>query len=505
MIFYYAYKTITFNTASILNKYLEKFMRKLSCLIIMLLSFSTYAKNDLLIEDVTIISPNQLTPQQHMNVVITDGRITEITADKVTINVKKITGQGKYLTPGLMDSHSHVSSIPGMGFGVEPMSLKYPNLTAEYYKQQPRSFLYYGVTQVLDPNPSLNWHHFTSTKYHPEYFRCEVITSINTFPYIEKTDDNSRSMFTYLVDESAKENEVNSAEEIVSRISNSGASCIKLYFEDGYGRASQWQLLNKDTLSRIKSSANKMGLTILAHANALDMQQLALEAGVDVIAHGMWNWGEYSRSADIPKPISRVLDTIVDNKIGYMPTQRVIAGLGEVMLPNIEDSPEFTNVTPKALLDWYKTPEAQWFKKELRVGFDGMSDDSIAEVFLYGRIGKGRKVINYLNKYKHPILLASDFPGSPSYANQPGLTTFQEMQAMVAAGLTLEDVLAASTINNAEQFNIQKNYGSVEVGKVANLLLLESSPLDSIDAWNAIQLVILNGEPIKRDDLAVRH
>jgi imidazolonepropionase-like amidohydrolase len=102
-------------------------------------------------------------------------------------------------------------------------------------------------------------------------------------------------------------------------------------------------------------------------------------------------------------------------------------------------------------------------------------------------------------------LLASDFPGSPSYANQPGLTTFQEMQAMVAAGLTLEDVLAASTINNAEQFNIQKNYGSVEVGKVANLLLLESSPLDSIDAWNAIQLVILNGEPIKRDDLAVRH
>lgn len=125
------------------------------------------------------------------------------------------------------------------------------------------------------------------------------------------------------------------------------------------------------------------------------------------------------------------------------------------MLPNIEDSPEFTNVTPKALLDWYKTPEAQWFKKELRVGFDGMSDDSIAEVFLYGGIGKGRKVIIYLNKSK--------------------------------------------------QFNIQKDYGSVEVGKVANLLLLESSPLDSIDAWNAIQLVILNGEPIKRDDLAVRH
>ena len=114
------------------------------------------------------------------------------------------------------------------------------------------------------------------------------------------------------------------------------------------------------------------------------------------------------------------------------------------------------------------------------------------------------KVIQYLKSADHPILLASDFPGSPSFANQPGLTTYQEMKAMVTAGLSLEEVLAAATINNAKQFRIDKDYGTVEVGKVANLLLLKTNPLDSIESWNRIETIILHGEPIKRESLAAK-
>ncbi len=231
------------------------------------------------------------------------------------------------------------------------------------------------------------------------------------------------------------------------------------------------------------------------------MQQLALAAGVDVLAHGMWNWGQYSRQQSISKEMSETLDKVITDKVAYMPTQRVIAGLGEVMLPAIVDSPEFMNVTPKLLIDWYKTPQAQWFKDELRIGFGGMTDESISDIFLYGRIGKGNKVIKYLSDAKYSILLASDFPGSPSFANQPGLTTFQEMKAMVNAGLSLEDILAAATINNAKQFKIENDYGTVEVGKIANLLLLKSNPLNSIESWNGIDTIILHGKPITRDEL----
>ena len=478
-------------------------MIKVILLSFLFCSFASLAKNTVLIENVTIISSHLQAPQMQMNVLLEDGRITQITQKNISSFDLKIDGKGKFLTPGIMDSHAHVSSIPGMGFGVESAALKHPNLLKAYYEQQPKSFLYYGVTQILDPNPGVNFNHFTSSPKHPDYFRCEVITTKNTFPYVEKTDELSRSMFTYLVDERAKENDKNSVESIVREIDNSGASCIKLYFEDGYGNASQWPTLSPKTLQRIKVSAEKLDLPILAHANALDMQQLALAAQVDVIAHGMWNWGQYAREKQVSIEISETLDRIIADEVGYMPTQRVIAGLGEVMLPDIAHSPDFLPITPKSLIDWYKTPEAQWFKEELRIGFDGMPDESIAGVFLYGRIAKGNKIIDYLSKVNYPILLASDFPGSPSFANQPGLATFQEMKAMVDAGLSLENVLAAATINNAKQFKIDKDYGTVEVGKIANLLLLKNNPLSSIESWNSIDMIILRGNPIHREELAV--
>jgi imidazolonepropionase-like amidohydrolase len=464
-----------------------------------------WAKNSLLLENVTIVSSHLVDPLLNMNVLIENGRIIQITKKRITSKAPKINGFGKYLTPGIMDSHVHVSSIPGMGFGVDPVSVKHPNLAKAYYKQQPLSFLFYGVTQILDPNPGLTFKHFTSAKNHPDYFRCEVITSKNTFPYVEKQDDKSRSLFSYLIDENAEKNLPNSAEDIVLRISKTDAVCIKLYFEDGYGNDSQWSMLAPKTLQRIKLSADKANLPILAHANALDMQQLALAAGADVIAHGMWNWGEHARAKDMPAQIKNVLNSIVSNKIGFMPTQRVIAGLGEIMQHGIASSAAFLAITPKPLLDWYTTPKAQWFKEELRIGFDGLPDETISEIFLYGRVGKGNQVINYLNESKHPILLASDFPGSPSFANQPGLTTFQEMKALEKAGLSLKEVMAAATINNAKQFNIHNDYGTVEIGKIANLLLLKENPLSNIEAWNSIEIIILHGEPIQREYLSIKY
>ncbi|MEZ9596137.1 amidohydrolase family protein [Shewanella sp. 10N.261.52.F9] len=478
-------------------------MIRIFLLVISLYSFSALAINTVLIENVTIVSSHLQAAKLRMNVLLDDGRIAQITQNKITNYDLKIDGSGKFLTPGIMDSHAHVSSIPGMGFGVEPMATMHPKIAEEYYQQQPKSFLYYGVTQIVDPNPGVNFKHFISADIHPDYLRCEVITTDKTFPYVEKTDDLSRSMFTYLVDENAKESARNSVESIVTDIANSGAACIKIYFEDGYGNASQWPTLSPKTLQRIKLSAKKANLPILAHANALDMQQLALAANVDIIAHGMWNWGKYRRDKQLPKEIKETLNRVIANELGYMPTQRVIAGLGEVMLPDIVSSPEFLSVTPKSLIDWYKTSEAQWFKEELRVGFDGMGDESIAAAFLYGRIGKGNKVISYLSKAKHPILLASDFPGSPSFANQPGLTTFQEMKAMVDAGLSLSEVLEAATINNAKKFKIENNYGTVEVGKTANLLLLKNNPLGSIESWNSIDTIFLHGKPIHREELVV--
>ena len=465
------------------------------------------------IENITLVSPHLNEPMHNATVVITSGKITSIMSpDQVykhqpnkqpqTLQRNIIDGEGLYLVPGIMDSHVHVSSIPGMGFGVEPVAQKHNELAEAYYQQQPASFLYHGVTQVLDPNPGLNWSRFTETSAHPDFFRCEVVASKNTFPLVEKNDELSKTMFTYLVDEQAGKNTENSPQSIVQRIASSGATCIKLYFEDGYGNESYWPLLSDSTLKRIRTAATKYDLLVLAHANAVDMYEKAIEYDVDVIAHGLWNWNEFAKENDVPPQMATILDVLREKSIGYMPTQRVIAGLGELMLENSHKATEFKKVTPKPLLEWYSQPEAHWFKDDMRQGFDGLPDEVIARIFLTGRINKGEKVMQMLNRKEHPILLGSDFPGSPSFANQPGLTTFLEMKAMANAGISLSDILEASTINNARQFKLQEHYGTVEEGKVANLLLLNQNPLETIDAWNDINQVILHGDVFERDSFA---
>ena len=100
----------------------------------------------------------------------------------------------------------------------------------------------------------------------------------------------------------------------------------------------------------------------------------------------------------------------------------------------------------------------------------------------------------------YSLLLGSDFPGSQTFANQPGLTSFRELELMADAGVSLRDVMAAATINNAKQFSIDDDYGTVTEGKIANLLILNKNPFDDVKAWNDIDKVILHGQEHDRDE-----
>ena len=105
---------------------------------------------DLLIEHVTVLSPEQAQPLADRTVLIRDGRIVSVGQQRVTArpDARKIDGRGKFLTPGLMDSHVHVSDsagIPPLGDEPELVALR-----DAYQRQQPRSYLYFGVTQLLD-------------------------------------------------------------------------------------------------------------------------------------------------------------------------------------------------------------------------------------------------------------------------------------------------------------------------------------------------------------------
>ena len=71
---------------------------------------------DLLIENVTLVSPQLAAPLNNRHVLIRDGRIAQVSDKAIAAKgAKRLDGRGKFLTPGLMDSHVHVTDIGSIG------------------------------------------------------------------------------------------------------------------------------------------------------------------------------------------------------------------------------------------------------------------------------------------------------------------------------------------------------------------------------------------------------
>src|SRR5688572_9988562 len=71
---------------------------------------------DVVIEQVTVVSPQHATAQPKQNVLIRDGRIVSVGAKKPTAGpgATYIDGRARFLTPGIMDAHVHFNDAPGM-------------------------------------------------------------------------------------------------------------------------------------------------------------------------------------------------------------------------------------------------------------------------------------------------------------------------------------------------------------------------------------------------------
>jgi imidazolonepropionase-like amidohydrolase len=68
-----------------------------------------------------------------------------------------------------------------------------------------------------------------------------------------------------------------------------------------------------------------------------------------------------------------------------------------------------------------------------------------------------------------------------------------EMELMVEAGLKPVDVIQSATINAARMLGREKEQGTIEAGKVADLLILDANPIDDIKAVRRIYRVVKGG------------
>ena len=478
------------------------------------------------IKNVTIISPesDKIEPFTG-SVIIENDTILYVGKDKLTLtgNFKEIDATGKYLIPGLIDSHVHLGYVAGLS---TRLTRQHPELAKPYFEQLPKSYLYFGYTTLIDPNnfdPELI-NRIKDSDLRPDIYTCgEQVKVMNDVFMAEETQEDRYKYYPEFLHDKYNKNVVipdsvdltkHSVESVVSKIVHEqDGICIKTNFEDGYGGTEEltWELPSIEIIEDIVQQAKTENVPVLLHANSYTAQKFGYDSGVDIIAHGMWHWGllkDFVNIKELPETHKELLRNIAKANIGYQPTFRVIGGQKDVFTPEFINDENLENVLPENLLQWLKTEEGLWQKKRIYTYggdlFNENNEDRVTADFFQLIVDKITTSTNHLYENNANLIFATDTPAMNSHTNPPGYNGFLEMKEWVKAGISLEQLLKSATINNAKEFNIDNLYGSIQSGKIANLILMNKNPLQDINAYNDIYKVIMRGAVIDRGVLSAK-
>jgi imidazolonepropionase-like amidohydrolase len=482
--------------------------RTITVLIILNVGFAVRAQRVVdggtVIENVTLISPERLAPLSHADVFLRGGRIAEIGTNLVSgPHARRIDGSGRFLIPGLIDSHVHV----GHSAALDDSAIdNHPELWAAYRAQVPRSYLAFGFTSVVDLDlapKDKTW--FEGTPLHPRFYSCGGGIKVAGGYMAFNIPPASAPSFPNLIYE-PKEGEhwpksLNpaeyTAERAVSRAADAGAICVKAFVESGFGTFN-WPYLHTETLQQIKAAAAKRKLVLMVHANSVDSWRSALDAHADVIAHGLWVWpGDFANSVP-PSTASDVIAAAGRAGTHVQPTLQTVAGERAMIDPSLLDNPRLTLALPRSVIAYLRSPEGVNARSALRDEYRKASPSPGFEPLLTAAIERTRATFRLMLQNHVPLIFGSDTPGVEGFGNPPGLNGQLEFQNWADAGAPLSLILRAATLDNAKGLGLAQELGSIEVGKRADLLLLNHNPLANVSAYDSIETIFLNGEPMAR-------
>jgi imidazolonepropionase-like amidohydrolase len=485
-------------------------------------SFCRFAMaHDLRIEHVTIVSAERSTPMRDATVDIKDDRIIAIArsaapaggSDKVEV----IDGTGLYLTPGLIDSHVHASDLPGMGDAQVQAS---PDIARAVREQVPRSYLFFGYTTLIDliatHEQVTAWN---AHKVHPDLYFCGGASIPGGYPPIQYvSQDDRRALYAGMIVQRGEEGKApegvvpaeHTPEAVVARMKADGALCVKTFYERGFGEVDEMPAPRLDTIRDLVKAAHAVHMPVFIHANGTDAQEFAVKSGADIIAHGLWHWNREQEATELTPRAKTILDDVLKARMGWQPTMQVLYGLQDLFDPSYLSDPRIAKVVPASAIEWYRSVEGQWFHNQLAPGFlskqvldshDLQAQWNSARAVLAPPIARDRNATHYMAARGARILFGTDTPSAPTYANQPGLNGWHEMQRMVEAGMTPLQVFRAATQTNAELLGLSGEIGTVQSGRRANLLLLRGDPTQTTHAYDDIVKVILHGKVLDPAEL----
>lgn len=114
-------------------------------------------------------------------------------------------------------------------------------------------------------------------------------------------------------------------------------------------------------------------------------------------------------------------------------------------------------------------------------------------------VKKYLEIIGSMQRAGVKLMTGSDFGANPLLF--PGWGVHDEMALFVRAGLTPMEAIQAATRNPAQFLNLDRSVGTVEKGKLADLVLLDANPLEDISNTRKINSVIFQGRMMDRAEL----
>ena len=478
------------------------------------------AAGDLRIDHVTIVSPERSNAMRDASVRVRDGRIVAISKTSGApaapgIDAIVIDGSGLFLAPGLIDTHVHLGAIPGMRPDQEA---EHPDIARAAREQIPRSYLLHGFTTLIDlistPQEMASW---KSHDIVPNTYFCGGAALMDGYSMNYSPKPQRYQEWPYMLIEPGShapdgiDPAMHTPQAVVTRMKADGAICVKTFFERGFDADRNLPVPKLETIRALVEAAHAAGLPVLMHGNSDEAHKFGIEAGIDIMAHGLWNWyQENSKTSDLTPGIRKIIDDEIAKNMGWQPTMQVLQGIEDVFSTSFLSDPMLARVLPSKLIDWYRTPEGQWLRESMAKDQKLPADASPVEAErtinrrLQVVIDRGKNATAYVVSRHGRILFATDTPSAPTYANPPGLNGWLEMHRLMAAGETPAQIFRSATLVNANALNLGREIGTVQVGKRADLLLLRQDPMQTIDAYTSIVKVILNGRVLEASELIAK-
>jgi hypothetical protein len=443
------------------------------------------------IENVGIIDPIDGL-ELNMSVVIKENKILDIfkTREIVLSPKNKVhKGTNKFIIPGLWDSHIH--------FAFEKdLATSMPNL-----------FLYHGITSLRDTGGEFDF---------VNKFKQEAISNPKTKsrvkiagPLIDgkfNVYDGSNIYFPKLSIQNIDNNQL---ERNVRLLIDKKVDFLKAYemlspaqfkILSNLAKENNLKLTGHVPLSMSVIEASNLGLNSMEHLRNLElsmteMSEKLFQERKNLLLNKSSIKGSELRSLIHSKQrmksindldsikINNVIDALIKNDVWQIPTLILYKNFANKTYKN-PDYLQFLNFLPEERKE-------EWIKKINAI--DNVISKDVVEYTVWSK-----KMVDFMHDRGISFMAGTD---TPIGFLIPGLSLHQEIQELHESGLSELEAIQTATINPAKYFNLENSLGRIKSGFIADLIILNKNPLESISNTKSIHAVIKEGHLMNRSYL----